>query len=486
MSGGLCDPSDVEGLIDRMVAFIAAGMRAPAGRNQTSELTICRTNQAIPYLFLLPALVAAQATAPLELSLKQAIEMALAPDGNARVRLAQEAVRQAQSRSAQARAALLPNLDASCRRAEPDAQPGRLRHQDRAAHPRLHIPGTGGAVQHLRRPGQRHPDHLRLRRHTPLPGLQDRRPGRGRRERRRRGTRSPRLVALQYLAAVRAEARVDSAEADVNLAESLLQLATNQKEAGTGTGIEVTRARVQLAQARQQLLLAQNDLRQAQLELLRTIGLPLEHAGAPHRQSRSAAGGGDDAREGHRGGALKTRSDWKAQQKREEAARLTYSGVKMERLPSVVGFADYGTIGNGHHNSDPDTDLRPLGARAGIRRRPPRRAARREPQPVRAGARFAPPTCGGRSNWRCGWRWTTCSRPRTRSRSPPKDWRRSRRKWSRRSAATRPASTSSLEVTDAQTRLARARDNHIAALFLYNRARLDLWQAMGTIRQMVD
>jgi outer membrane protein TolC len=44
----------------------------------------------------------------------------------------------------------------------------------------------------------------------------------------------------------------------------------------------------------------------------------------------------------------------------------------------------------------------------------------------------------------------------------------------------------SVEVTDAQNRLARARDNHIAALFLLNRARLDLWQAMGTTRQMVD
>ncbi len=29
ISGGLCDPSDAEGIIERMVAFIAAGMRAP-------------------------------------------------------------------------------------------------------------------------------------------------------------------------------------------------------------------------------------------------------------------------------------------------------------------------------------------------------------------------------------------------------------------------------------------------------------------------
>ena len=58
----------------------------------------------------MPVLLAAQ---PLELSLKQAVDMALAPDGNARVQLVQEAVKQAQSRHAQARAALLPNLDAS-------------------------------------------------------------------------------------------------------------------------------------------------------------------------------------------------------------------------------------------------------------------------------------------------------------------------------------------------------------------------------------
>ena len=44
----------------------------------------------------------------------------------------------------------------------------------------------------------------------------------------------------------------------------------------------------------------------------------------------------------------------------------------------------------------------------------------------------------------------------------------------------------SLEVTDAQTRLARARDNRIAALYLYNQARVELGQALGTIQQIVD
>ena len=46
--------------------------------------------------------------------------------------------------------------------------------------------------------------------------------------------------------------------------------------------------------------------------------------------------------------------------------------------------------------------------------------------------------------------------------------------------------TTSLEVTDAQTRLERARDNRIAALFNHNLARIDLGQATGAIRRMIQ
>jgi outer membrane protein TolC len=46
--------------------------------------------------------------------------------------------------------------------------------------------------------------------------------------------------------------------------------------------------------------------------------------------------------------------------------------------------------------------------------------------------------------------------------------------------------TSSLEITDAQTRLERARENRIAALFSYHAARIDLGQAMGAIRRMIQ
>jgi outer membrane protein len=43
-----------------------------------------------------------------------------------------------------------------------------------------------------------------------------------------------------------------------------------------------------------------------------------------------------------------------------------------------------------------------------------------------------------------------------------------------------------VEVTDAQTRLERARDNQTAALYSYNVARIDLAQAMGKVRSTVQ
>ena len=54
-------------------------------------------------------------------------------------------------------------------------------------------------------------------------------------------------TARAYLAAVKADADVETAQANVTLSQALLTQARNQKDAGTGTGIEITRANVQLA-----------------------------------------------------------------------------------------------------------------------------------------------------------------------------------------------------------------------------------------------
>src|SRR6188768_3703718 len=50
--------------------------------------------------------------APVELSLKRAVQLAVSPEGSTRVKLAEESRKQAESRSTQAKAALLPDLSA--------------------------------------------------------------------------------------------------------------------------------------------------------------------------------------------------------------------------------------------------------------------------------------------------------------------------------------------------------------------------------------
>ena len=62
-------------------------------------------------LSLTASLGLAQSSLPL--SMKRAVEIALAPDGSTRAALAQESIQQALDRVAEAKAALLPNLDTS-------------------------------------------------------------------------------------------------------------------------------------------------------------------------------------------------------------------------------------------------------------------------------------------------------------------------------------------------------------------------------------
>src|SRR4051812_752186 len=50
--------------------------------------------------------------APVELSLKRAVELAVSPEGSTRIKLAEESRKQAESRASQAKAALLPDLSA--------------------------------------------------------------------------------------------------------------------------------------------------------------------------------------------------------------------------------------------------------------------------------------------------------------------------------------------------------------------------------------
>ena len=291
-------------------------------------------------------------------------------------------------------------------------------------------------------------------------------------------------VARKYLACLRADATEATARANVELSDALLQQAQRLKSAGTGTGIEVTRAQVQLANDRQKLIAAVNDRSRSVFELLKAMGLRLD-AQVDFTDKLDYHQADASSIEAELGRAKKTRAELRAQQQREEAARLSFGSVKAERLPSVAASADYGTIGQQLVGAQPTYTL-------GI-------------------AVKVPVFDGGKREARRGESFSQYQQEKVRTRDLEDQIELEVRTAidSLRSAASEVDAAreglalaeselaqarrrydagvgTSVEVTDAQTRLQRARDNQTAALYSHNLARLDLASATGTIREFVN
>ncbi|HSS52880.1 MAG TPA: TolC family protein [Thermoanaerobaculia bacterium] len=82
-------------------------------------------------------------------------------------------------------------------------------------------------------------------------------------------------VASLYVSVGRSTARIDVIKANVDLFGRLRQIALDQKNAGVGTRLDTTRADVQLSRQQQALLVATNQRNLARLALLRAIGADL-------------------------------------------------------------------------------------------------------------------------------------------------------------------------------------------------------------------
>ena len=445
---------------------------------------------------------------PLRLSLKRAVEIATSPEGNTYIQLSDETVKQSKSRSQQARSALLPDIETQASETTAMKSLAALG-LDLATSQTLlgaensltgefapleksllndiigHIPRVVGPFNSV---------DVRARLAQSVFNLSDIR----RYQASRAAVRAAKddntntndqvsaTVAKAYLAALRADADVEAYQANVALAEAVLKQSENQKAAGTGTGIEVTRAKVQLSNEKQRFLAVQNDRGKAYLQLLRVMGMnlatELELTDKLSYEPTDAI-----TVEQAKGEALKNRPDIKAQAEREAAARLNANSVKYERLPNLVAYADYGTTGtNGDIVSllptrDYGVALRvPIfdGGRRDARRAESASQFRQERvrtndlhEQIELDIRTALDTLHNAEE-----QFKVAEEGLTLSNS---ELTQARRRYEAGFA-------SNLEVTDAQTRLDRARDNRIAALFGYNVARIDLGRAMGNVRRMIQ
>ncbi|MDH3503531.1 MAG: TolC family protein [Nitrospirota bacterium] len=152
-------------------------------------------------------------------------------------------------------------------------------------------------------------------------------------------------TGLVYLETLRAKAAVDARTADVALNKELLRLATERKSAGMATSLDVTRAKVQLENARQRLLVAANDRDRAKLNLIRAMGLSFDVRLVLTDEMKLV-----NVSEQSIGEALQVaqenRTELKVQKNRERLASLTLSSVTNERIPSIQALGDVGLIGN--------------------------------------------------------------------------------------------------------------------------------------------
>jgi outer membrane protein TolC len=152
-------------------------------------------------------------------------------------------------------------------------------------------------------------------------------------------------VGLIYLETLRAKAAVEARRADVLLNDELLRLATERKAAGMATRLDVTRSRVQLQNERQRLLAAEIAEGRAVLNLIRAMGISFEvqvvltdeltMVPVPEQTMKEALQLAQDYR-----------TELKVQKRRERLASLSLSSVKSERIPSMQATGEVGMIGN--------------------------------------------------------------------------------------------------------------------------------------------
>ena len=290
------------------------------------------------------------------------------------------------------------------------------------------------------------------------------------------------MVGLLYIEALRADEAVKARQADIELSQQLLKLARDRRAAGIATGLDVTREEVQLENNKQRLLVSQNEQESARLNLIRALGISFdvrltltdELKFIPPEPLRT-----DEALTV----AREQRVELRAQESRQRLAALSLSSVTSERIPSLSLNGDYGWIG-----------LNPSDALA-----------------TRSiGLTFSIPIFDG------GQREGRISETRSRVRQESirmKDVSDQVTLEVRNALLTLESSTqqvavsekglelalkeltfardrftagltTNIEVTNAQTSVARARDNQIEALFRFNASRINLARAKGEIEKL--
>ncbi len=290
------------------------------------------------------------------------------------------------------------------------------------------------------------------------------------------------MVALTYLETLRVQKAVAARLADVQLNDELLRLAMERKSAGMATSLDVTRAQVQLAHEKQRLLIARNAYDRATLNLIRAIGLSFDVKLMLTDTLKLVDITPQTAAEALRI-ANANRVELKVQKTRERLAALTLSSVTMERVPSLTGGGDVGLIGNQISDALITDNIQVLlaipifdGGRREGRISENRSAVRLEAIKTRdVEYQVALEVLDA---------LLTLESTRQQVGVAQKGLRLALQELNLARQRFEVGVATNIEVTDAQTSVAQARDNLIDALFHFNASRVDLARAQGRLADL--
>jgi outer membrane protein len=435
------------------------------------------------FLMLFPFVQAhAQERPVLRLSLQRAVEIALSPEGSSRYQLSHENVKQSETRSAQVRAALLPDLDGSAAYQNQTRNLDALGLRAGTNIPGFTLPAVAGpyGLFDIRSNARQSVfDMGAIRRYQSSRAAI----GSAKADRENTGDQVAAQVTRMYLAVLKSEADAGAAKANIDLAQALVDLVENQKKAGTGMGIETIRARVQLANEQQRMLVVTNQRRAAELQLLRAMGQRLDTRLELDGDLAYIPTNTITWEQAMRT-ALESRADYKAQMERENTMRLSASAITMERLPAVSAFADYGAVGMAVNNAVP-TRTYGLSVRVPVFDGGRRDARRAESASQYRQEQIRTHDLREQIELEIRLALDSLSSADQQVKVAQEGLQLAEDELASARRRYVAGVASSVEVTDAQTRLERARDNRVAALFEHNLARLDLAQAQGTVQQII-
>jgi outer membrane protein len=282
-------------------------------------------------------LAAPSAVAPLQLSLRGALDAALGNNPN--VRLYKERIEAAKGQAITQFGAMMPNISGSMRQSEQTLFRGTLGLAPIRSDPFTIFDARANYTQNL--------FSLSL-----IQRWRSSREALKAAEFESEGAKADAMasVGLLYMEALKADATVKMREANQQLFTDLLAFARRRQTGGMATGLDTARLESQLENDKQHLSIARYDVERAKLSLKNAMGLPIDTPLELTDEFQDVTGilpsleRATDA-------AISQRPEVQAHHQRMKATALSYRAALGERVPSLVGQADYGLIGDRANNT---------------------------------------------------------------------------------------------------------------------------------------